>query len=159
MVLPQVGIDFVFFDGEEGEESQASDYSKWLPLGSNYFVTKLSELYPARLPISGVVLDMVCDKNLKIFKEPSSLQTAAAPLESFWKIAKELHPNIFIDSKLWPTIMDDHSTLTKAGIPSFLLIDFDYPPFHTTSDTADKCSADSLASVASTLWQYILTVE
>jgi predicted membrane-bound spermidine synthase len=158
-VGPNVGIDFVFFDGEEGEESQSSDYSKWKPLGSNYFVTKLSELYPDGLPRSGVVLDMVCDKDLKIFKEPSSLRTAGEPLELFWNIAKSLHPNIFRDNQMWPSIMDDHSSLTKAGIPSFLLIDFDYPPFHTTADTVDKCSAQSLSSVASALWQYLLTLK
>ena len=28
-----------------------------------------------------------------------------------------------------------------------LLIDFSYPWFHTTADTVDKCSADSLGQV------------
>lgn len=40
--------------------------------------------------------------------------------------------------------VDDHISLSQAGIPSLLLLDFDYPYFNTTQDTYDKCSVDSL---------------
>jgi hypothetical protein len=53
-------------------------------------------------------------------------------------------------------VSDDHTALTAAGIPSLLVIDFEYDPwFNTTQDTIDKCSAASLADVGRTLLRYL----
>jgi Zn-dependent M28 family amino/carboxypeptidase len=43
--------------------------------------------------------------------------------------------------------MDDHVPLIEAGVPCIDIIDFDYPYWHTTEDTPDKCSAESLEMV------------
>ena len=43
------------------------------------------------------------------------------------------------------TLTDDHVPLQQAGMHAIDVIDFDYPPWHTLSDTADKLSAESLA--------------
>ena len=146
--IPNVGIDIVFFDGEEGEENQGGDYTNWKPLGSTYFTQHLSDFYGNNKPVSGIVLDMVCDKDLKISKEQSSVQNAPAQTEAFWNIAKKIDDNAFRD-QVGSEIRDDHTPLNQAGIPSFLVIDFEYPPFHTTNDTLDKCSKRSLETVAS----------
>ena len=45
-------------------------------------------------------------------------------------------------------VTDDHLPLIRAGIPSVDIIDFDYPPWHTQSDTPDRVSGESLAQVA-----------
>ena len=45
------------------------------------------------------------------------------------------------------TVNDDHVFLSRAGIPTVLLIDYDYPQWHTTSDTVDRCDARSLQVV------------
>ena len=45
-------------------------------------------------------------------------------------------------------LIDDHLPLLDAGVPTVDIIDFDYPPWHTTADTPDKTSAASLAEVA-----------
>ena len=115
---PNVGIDIVFFDGEEGDENQDEDYSNWKPLGSTYFAENLDGLYGNIKPIFGVVLDMVCDKDLKIFKERSSVQNAPAEVEAFWNIAKKVDSNVFKDEVKYG-INDDHTPLNSAGIPSF----------------------------------------
>jgi len=52
-------------------------------------------------------------------------------------------------------IRDDHTALNKAGIPTFLIIDFDYPYFHTTRDTLDKCSAKSLETIFGAVVNYV----
>jgi Zn-dependent M28 family amino/carboxypeptidase len=53
-------------------------------------------------------------------------------------------------------ISDDHTSLMEAGIPSFLVIDFDYEPwFNTTGDTLDKCDPQSLEAVGRTLTRYL----
>ncbi|MFH1968078.1 MAG: fused MFS/spermidine synthase [bacterium] len=149
-----IGIDIIFFDGEEGEESQGGDFTNWKPLGSTYFTEHLNEIYKNNKPISGVVLDMVCDKNLKIFKEPSSARDAPAQTEAFWNIASKINGSVFLNEES-QEIKDDHTSLNQVGIPSFLVIDYDYPPYATTNDTIDKCSAKSLETVLEALWSYI----
>jgi hypothetical protein len=44
-------------------------------------------------------------------------------------------------------------------VPSALLIDFDFPPWHTAADTLDKISADSLTVVGQTLLEALPSVE
>ena len=41
--------------------------------------------------------------------------------------------------------------LSEAGVPSILLIDYDYPPWHTHADTLDKLGEGSLEAVGETL--------
>lgn len=155
--IPNVGVDIVFFDGEEGEENQGGDYTNWKPLGSTYFAEHLSDIYGNNKPVSGIVLDMVCDKDLKISKEQSSTQNAPSQIETFWDLAKKIDGNAF-RGQVGPEIRDDHTPLNQAGIPSFLVIDFEYPPFHTINDTLDKCSAKSLETVAGAVLSYTYAV-
>jgi Zn-dependent M28 family amino/carboxypeptidase len=49
------------------------------------------------------------------------------------------------------SIRDDHLPFIKLGIPSIVLIDFDYPYWHKISDTLDKCSSESLGIVFSVI--------
>lgn len=153
-----VGIDFVFFDAEEGLPKEGVDTAQWLPLGSRHFASNLDSLYPTKKPEGGIVIDMVCDKNLQIFQEPASLRKAPQQVQRFWDIGKQIDSTVF-----QPTndleISDDHTSLNNAGVPSFLVIDLEYPEFHTTADTADKCSAKSLATVSQTLIRYLRTLQ
>lgn len=121
---PEIGIDIVFFDGEEGEEHL--ELSGWKPIGSTYFAQQLDGLYKD-LPIKALVVDMVCDEDLDL-------------------------------EFVTDAILDDHTALEAAGIPSQLLIDFDYPYFHTTKDTLDKCSAESLETSLGLVWDFVTQV-
>ena len=153
---PDVGIDMIFFDGEEGPKSLGAGDPTWHPLGSPYFVTHLKDYYPARLPEKAIDFDMVCDKDLKLQPEPSSIQSARSEVTKFWTIGNKIAPSAFVGRSTPYAISDDHSALQEAGIPSFLVIDFDYEPyFNTTQDTIDKCSVDSLQTVGRTLLQYL----
>jgi glutaminyl-peptide cyclotransferase len=153
---PDVGIDMIFFDGEEGPKSLGAGDPTWHPLGSPYFVTRLKDYYPARLPEQAVDFDMVCDKDLKLQPEPSSLQSARPEVTKFWTIGAAIAPSAFVGKSTPYPISDDHTALQSVGIPSFLVIDFDYEPyFNTTQDTIDKCSVDSLQTVGRTLLQYL----
>lgn len=155
---PGIGIDFVFFDGEEGKENLKGDYSDWKPLGSTYFSEHISELYPDKKPQAGIVLDMVCDRVLTIPREISSQRQAGSLNNSFWQIAKKTDSQVFRNSS-GLEIEDDHSPLIKSGIPSILLIDYDYPYFHTTEDTPDKCSDGSLKTVAQAVNNYLYSLK
>jgi hypothetical protein len=53
-------------------------------------------------------------------------------------------------------VRDDHLPLRQTGkIAAIDIIDFDYPYWHTTADTPDKCSALSLAKVGWVLSEWI----
>lgn len=155
---PHIGIDIVFFDGEEGEENMVDNHVNWQPLGSTYFAEHLSDIYGDKKPLGAIVLDMVCDKDLQIFMEQSSVQRAPKQTKFFWNLARKNYSDVFID-KVAPEIQDDHTSLNKVGIPSFLVIDFDYPHFHTSEDVTNKCSAKSLKTVADSVLDYTYTVE
>jgi hypothetical protein len=58
--------------------------------------------------------------------------------------------------KVRHTVQDDHLALRQyGGIRAIDVIDFDYPPWHTTADTPERCSGASLAKVGWVLWEWI----
>jgi glutaminyl-peptide cyclotransferase len=153
---PAVGIDMIFFDGEEGPKSLGAGDPEWHALGSPYFAAHLKDYYPNARPEKAVVFDMVCDKDLKLKPEPSSVASALPEVQKFWRAGVDIAPSAFDTHMTAYPISDDHTALAAAGIPSFLVIDFEYDPyFNTTQDTADKCSAESLQAVGRTTLQYL----
>ena len=155
-VRPAVGVDFVFFDGEEGPLSLGEGDPHWVPLGSPYFANHLIELYGRGKPSEAVIFDMVCYEKLELQPEPLSLAGARAQVQEFWRIGGELAPAVFSETPWRNPIYDDHLPLIQAGIPSFLVIGFEYGPwYNTTRDTLDKCSPVSLEAVGRTLTRYL----
>jgi glutaminyl-peptide cyclotransferase len=153
---PAIGIDMVFFDGEEGSISLGAGDPNFQPVGSPYFVQHLKDFYPTKKPEKAVDFDMVCDKDLHLKPEPSSLTSAKAEVKKFWDIGIATAPSAFEMRNTPYSISDDHTALQEAGIPSFVVIDFEYEPFYNTlQDTIDKCSAQSLEAVGHTLLQYL----
>ena len=153
---PPVGVDIIFFDGEEGPKSLGAGDPAWHALGSPYFAAHLKDYYPQVKPQTAIVFDMVCDKDLALKPEPFSLASAASDVRKYWSIGGSITPSSFPTTPTPYPISDDHNALAQAGIPSFLVIDFDYEPFfNTTADTIDKCSAQSLETVGRTTLQYL----
>jgi Zn-dependent M28 family amino/carboxypeptidase len=56
-------------------------------------------------------------------------------------------------------VEDDHVPFLRAGVPAALLIDFDYPPWHTADDTLDKVSARSLGVVGDVVLDALPSIE
>jgi glutaminyl-peptide cyclotransferase len=153
---PPVGIDMIFFDGEEGPLSLGAGDPEWKALGSPYFASHLKDYYPTNKPEKAVVFDMVCARNIKLKPEPSSIVSAVAEVRKFWSAGIGIAPMAFLTTVTSYPISDDHTALAAAGIPSFLVIDFEYEPwFNTTADTQDKCAPESLEAVGRTLLQYL----
>lgn len=153
---PTVGVDMIFFDGEEGPLSLGAGDPNWRALGSPYFVTHLPTLYAQSKPEAGVVFDMVCYKAIKLKPETYSLDVAKPQLEKFWKIGEQVAPSIFVSELTGYPISDDQIALSQAGIPSFLVIGFEYEPwFNTTKDTIDKCSAQVLEGLGKTVLSFL----
>jgi Zn-dependent M28 family amino/carboxypeptidase len=144
-VLPQdiVPTWLVFFDAEDNGRIQGWD---WI-LGSRAFVMDLD----AR-PNAVVIVDMIGDADLNIYKERNSNQDI---VNEIWAVAAKLgYEHAFIP-ELKYSMIDDHTPFLDAGISAIDIIDFDYPYWHTTHDTVDKVSAESLSIVGSTLQEWI----
>ena len=137
-------IWLVFFDGEDQGEIPTWD---WI-LGSKGFAASLSEL-----PDAAVIVDMVGDADLQIYQETNSDPELTAEI---WKTARQAgYGKVFIDEEKY-SILDDHFPFLKLGIPAVDIIDFDYPHWHTTADTPDKTSPESLSAVGITLYNWLL---
>ena len=142
---PKVGILMVFFDGEDYGATEVDMY-----LGSKHFAENLPESAAlAGKPIKidyGILLDMIGDRNLNIYKERNSVEAAREIVDKIWATADRLGRNEFHSSVKY-TILDDHVPLIRSGVKCVNIIDFDYASWHTLDDTPDKCSPRSLAIV------------
>lgn len=144
-----VGVDFVLFDAEEYVVAQRDPYC----LGSNFFARDYATARqkgdaPFRYR-SGVILDMVADKNLEIWQEQHSASwpDTRPVVDAIWEVAARMGVRQFVPRPKY-AVEDDHVPLRMVGrIPTCDVIDFDYPQWHTTQDTAENCSAESLDAV------------
>jgi glutaminyl-peptide cyclotransferase len=142
---PAIGVDIVLFDGEDyGIEGDRDMYL----LGSRHFAAHLPPNY---VPRFGILLDMIGDAQLEIPKEKNSVRFAPDVIRLIWDAARELGIEQFIDEP-GEEVMDDHWPLNDAGIKTVDLIDFNYPDqtnryWHTTLDTPEHCSPESLKAV------------
>ncbi|MEC7565894.1 MAG: M28 family peptidase [Planctomycetota bacterium] len=145
------GVDFVLFDGEElVYDSQRDPFF----LGSTHFAREYVAQAPPHRYVSGILLDMVGDADLQIYQEINSRKHAPQVVQQVWATARRLGVQEF-HSQARHEVRDDHLPLNEiARIPTIDIIDFDYPSprrretyWHTTQDTADKCSPVSLAHV------------
>lgn len=135
-------IWLVFFDAEDNGNISGLDWD----LGSQYFVSELNGK-----PDTAVILDMVGDKDLNIYMERNSNPELN---KEIWEVASELGYSEFISSYKHAMI-DDHIPFVRAGIRAVDIIDFDYPYWHTSQDTLDKVSADSLKVVGETILKWL----
>ncbi len=140
---PPQNVDVALVDGEDWGETGDTDYYL---LGSKEF---------ARQGVRGnyrfaIVIDMVGDSSQQLYRESFSQRFYKDLNDMIWKTAGELGVATFIDSTVH-MVLDDHISLAASGIPAVVIIDFDYPFWHTDRDTIDKCSPQSLENVGKVL--------
>jgi glutaminyl-peptide cyclotransferase len=137
---PAVGVDLLFVDGEDyGDFNTDTD----VLLGSRYYAE--NQVGPP--PRFAILLDMVGDKDLKIAPEYYSQTGAPEVVELVWDTARRLgYGHVFV-TEGGPPLTDDHVPLQQAGIRAIDVIDFTFPWHHTTEDTLDKISAESMKIV------------
>jgi len=137
----------VFFDAED---NGGIDDWEWI-LGSRAYVRDIDPL-----PQIAVILDMIGDADLQIFYEGNS----NIPIrEEIWRVADDLgYEDIFVKQERH-SMLDDHTPFLEAGIPAVDLIDFDYPYWHTTHDTVDKVSPDSLQVIGDTITAWLVGLD
>ena len=137
-------VHLVFFDGEDfGAKGSGLNL-----LGSTYYAQELAKQERTKWPYWVLVIDMVGDKDLQIFKETHSLKGSSSFLDKIYRVARDQGVGALKEETKY-TIFDDHYPFHRMGIPSTVLIDFDYPYWHTLQDTLDKCSIESMISIFS----------
>lgn len=146
---PPVPVQIVLFDGEDYGPT-----SRDMFIGSRKFASLVEDKSRYRY---GVLLDMVGDKDLQIYREGHSQKHAREVVDKIWTSARKLGYGAKFPDEVKYTIQDDHVPLIEAGIPCADVIDFDYAYWHTLEDTADKCSAESLGAVGSTIARVVYT--
>ena len=136
-----IGVDLLFVDGED--YGDFADSTETL-LGSRYFAKHQP---PSYTTLFAVVFDMVGDRDLEIIQEGYSVSNAPEVVQRVWRTAADLgYGRVFVN-RAGQALTDDHVPLQQAGIHAIDVIDFDFPYHHTTEDTLDKVSAESLQIV------------
>jgi Zn-dependent M28 family amino/carboxypeptidase len=145
------GVDFVLFDGEELVFRDGDKYF----LGSEHFARSYVQEPAEHRYVYGVVVDMIGDRNLKIYMERNSLRYAPELTRSLFATARRLREDAFV-AQARHEVQDDHLPLNKiAGIPTCDLIDFDFPYWHTSKDVPAACSGASLGKVGRVLQAWL----
>ena len=138
-----VTVDLIFFDLEDLGNIDDLPFA----IGAEQFVKKNSFYKPDK----GIIVDMVCDKNLVIPKELFSKKYSRELQNEIWAIAKTLGATVFSDEN-GTHIIDDHLPLIEAGMNVVNLIHYPFPSYwHTTYDTPKNCSVDSLSQVGNVI--------
>jgi glutaminyl-peptide cyclotransferase len=143
---PAVGVDLVFFDGEEYVFERRDQYF----LGSQHFGVSYKRGKPKYKYTAAILLDMVGGKGATFPIEQNSNWSAPLLVAEVWKIAAEQRATAFVPRE-GAQVDDDHIALNRNGIPAIDIIDFSYKHWHRLSDTPDRCSAESLEQVAKVL--------
>lgn len=138
-------VCLVFFDADDN-----ANVAGWQPLvGSTNFVEALKEpRFPCRTPQFAVIVEMVGNDNQKLYIDRNSHVGLSVAI---WQAAANVgQGNRFVKRQVDP-ISGAHIPFIQAGIPTTILYGSNYPYWHTTKDTFDKISQDSLAAIGTTL--------
>lgn len=158
---PPIGVDIIFFDGEDYGESGDLHYYF---LGARHW----SENPPVLgySPRFGILLDMVGAEGAQFPKEGFSRRYAPALVNNIWALGRDMgFEEFFIDEEGAP-VADDHMIVNQvAGIPMINIIHYSHTPsfnaqvtnrqvqfpvhWHTHDDDLDIISSETLWVVGS----------
>ncbi|MFN2286307.1 MAG: M28 family peptidase [Anaerolineae bacterium] len=136
-------IYLAFFDAEDNGRLDGWD---WI-VGSTYMAEHWGEA--GESPLEAMILvDMIGDADQQVYYERNSDPGLS---QALWNIAGQLGYSERIIPEYRYSMLDDHIPFARMGVRAVDMIDFDYPYWHTTQDTPDKVSAESLEAIGRTL--------
>jgi hypothetical protein len=163
---PNVGVDIMFFDGEDWGEKEyerarratPSHLESWWALGSQYW-SKNKGGYTAYY---GILLDMVGAKGSQFRIEGYSNKYAPKIVKKVWGTADQIGYSGYFISQLEGAIDDDHLYVNQtAKIPMIDIIHFDpvvgyFGDYHhTLKDNMEIIDRRTLKAVGQTLLQVL----
>lgn len=144
---PPLGVDLLLVDGEDYGPGERDMY-----LGAKHFAANLP---PGYRPLYGIVVDMVADRSPQFPMEGNSLEYAPSIVDRVWTVAEQLGLARYFVRRDGGRVTDDHIPLNRAGIPTILIIDFDYGManayWHTHHDVVANTSPVGLGVVGRVL--------
>jgi glutaminyl-peptide cyclotransferase len=144
-------IYLAFFDAEDN--GRLDDW-EWI-VGSSYMAEHWGEA--GESPLEAMILvDMIGDADQQVYYERNS---DAGLSQALWGIAGQLGYADRIIPEHRYAMLDDHIPFVQMGVRAVDMIDFDYPYWHTTQDTPDKVSAESLEAIGRTLEAWLESSE
>lgn len=159
--IPGVGIDIIFFDGEDygvtrGYKESVMDSENGWCLGSRHWVSnKHKKNYGAYY---GILLDLVGAGKATFFQEGFSMGYAPIIVGRVWKNGQQLGYKDFFINKQRGGVMDDHLFVNReAKIPMINIIQYDAKSgdfgdyHHTHGDQLDIIDRLTLEAVGETV--------
>ena len=142
----------IFFDGEDTGDGWDTMF-----YGSRHMAGELEK--EERLPDWLIIPDMIGDRNLKVKRDRNSDDGL---LNYIWEKAGELGYGQHFDGSTI-MVLDDHVPFMNVGVPSCVLIDFEYGPlnsyWHTQKDDMDKISESSLKVIGDVIYRVVLGLD
>lgn len=138
---PNIGVDLLYVDGEDFGDFGPPEVD--VLVGAKYYAAHQL----ATPPQFGVLFDMIGHKDLRIPIEENSYVAAPEVVDRVWKLADQMGYGRFFTQEHGGAVIDDHIPFINAGLKVIDLIDMNYPYWHTTQDTPDKESVESLTAV------------
>ena len=162
---PELGIDFICFDSEDygipywAETDDVADGSDWC-LGSQYWAAHPHVPgYKARF---GILLDMVGGRDARFCFEGISMRYASEVMVHVWDAAGRAGASQLFLAEQGGYAQDDHVPMNEvAGIPTIDIIPYVEgehtfgATWHTTQDTPENISRETLKGVGQTLLQFL----
>ncbi len=145
----------VLFDAED----QGGTGWDWI-IGSSYFVSS------GKLNLTDVsfaiLFDMVGGKNAQFKREGHSYQHSKSLVNEIWDTAEHLGYNEYFIKEDLGKITDDHLPFIDEGVIAVDIIDdfrSNYKAWHTSSDTLDQISINTLEATGRTVETVLLNFE
>lgn len=158
MVELSVGVDFVFFDLEDG--GQSGDDDSWCQGSRHWAQSPHREGYRAKY---GILLDMVGARGARFYWEYYSYRYGAPILRELWDVARELGYSDYFVAGHGAGIVDDHVPVNiYREIPSVDVVNFDPrgqfgKHWHTHADNLDNIDRATLRAVGETVATLIVS--
>ncbi|PRY10408.1 peptidase M28-like protein [Pontibacter ummariensis] len=163
---PGIGIDLMFFDGEDYGQPANSElpYKEhtWA-LGSQHW--SKNKHVPDYQAEYGILLDMVGAANARFAREGYSMQYARQVVNKVWKAGKEAGFADYFKRLRAPAITDDHYYVNKwGGIPMIDIVEYNTkarngdsfgPYHHRHKDNMAIISRNTLKAVGQTVLQVL----
>jgi glutaminyl-peptide cyclotransferase len=159
---PNVGVDIIFFDVEDGGSSEAKDPYGGFCLGSQYWAA--NKHTPSYSAYYGVLLDMVGAKNATFQYEAYSIQYANDVTKKIWGLAGQLGYHMYFIPQTGGSITDDHVAVNEIGkIPMVDIIHTQvnhsdktfFGAWHTHQDDMRNIDRNTLKAVGQVLTQLL----
>jgi Zn-dependent M28 family amino/carboxypeptidase len=145
-------VAVAFLDAEDLGNIEGKEFA----LGADWLAGHpLQDFVPSEV----VVLDMVGGKDMVLDFDAHILghQPSMWLTTEIFRIgvSRRWHPFVRDKKDRLKYIISDHTPFMRRGIASCILIDIDYPEWHTQADMPDAMSAGSLGITEEALWLFL----